>query len=362
MSNYTPRKSTRIQQTYQKSVKRNNSALLVPQKYTPPMSRQGDNSAKERNPNANRFTPLLLSDKAMEGMPSVESSPSKSPVKQKSKLDSDHGATPDTPEGSNDNDPLLTMSSSSNAASEQYIKESMLMLRRSFQQDIQKLIEPTIQQVSVLTSKVEHIENKMGEFATAQNNLADDHDTTKDEVTALRIKLADMEDRNRRNNLKFRGIPESVPPKELEPFLKDFVKSLLPDCSAQEMEIDRAHRLPRSRNIDPSVPRDVIARFHFFKTKENILQAMRHTKELPERFKHINIFIDLSQTTIQQRRLYQPITTALRENDIPYRWGFPVKLIIPDGNSTRIVHNPDQGLELLNKWGIAPAPIKNRLG
>lgn len=53
----------------------------------------------------------------------------------------------------------------------------------------------------------------MGEFSGAHNGLVDDQ--LKDEVASLSVKLAYLEDRNRRNNVKLRGVPESVLPSEL---------------------------------------------------------------------------------------------------------------------------------------------------
>lgn len=52
----------------------------------------------------------------------------------------------------------------------------------------------------------------MGEFSGAHNSLVDAHNHLEDELSSLAEKLADLEDRNRRNNIKFRGIPESIPP------------------------------------------------------------------------------------------------------------------------------------------------------
>lgn len=54
-----------------------------------------------------------------------------------------------------------------------------------------------------LGERVHQVENKMGEFSGAHNNLVDTHNSLEDELSALAAKLADLEDRNWRNNVKF---------------------------------------------------------------------------------------------------------------------------------------------------------------
>lgn len=61
-----------------------------------------------------------------------------------------------------------------------------------------------------MEARVDHIEHKMGECATTINDLADAHDGNEEETESIRAKMADMEERLRRNNMKIRGIPESV--------------------------------------------------------------------------------------------------------------------------------------------------------
>lgn len=46
----------------------------------------------------------------------------------------------------------------------------------------------------------------MAEFWEAHNRLVDAHNKLENEIQMLSTKLADIEDRNRRNNVKIRGI------------------------------------------------------------------------------------------------------------------------------------------------------------
>lgn len=66
-----------------------------------------------------------------------------------------------------------------------------------------------------IQSQVDHIrehtaqlEQQMSECTTAHNELVDAHMDQAEEIQQL--KLTEFEDRSRRNNFKFRGIPELV--------------------------------------------------------------------------------------------------------------------------------------------------------
>lgn len=47
-----------------------------------------------------------------------------------------------------------------------------------------------------------HVEDKMGDFAAAHNKLVDAYNGREEEMQAIKCKLADHEDRSRRNNIK----------------------------------------------------------------------------------------------------------------------------------------------------------------
>lgn len=53
----------------------------------------------------------------------------------------------------------------------------------------------------------------------AYNKVAEVQDHHTQEVRYLREKMTDLEDRSRKNNIKFRGITESIKPPELLHYL-----------------------------------------------------------------------------------------------------------------------------------------------
>ncbi|XP_056425356.1 uncharacterized protein LOC130366998 [Hyla sarda] len=144
------------------------------------------------------------------------------------------------------------------------MKNMLLILRQTFLQDMQKTISPLNSTIDELGGRIDHPENKMEEFSESHNILIDSHTELEEEVVMLREKIADLEDRSRRNNLKLRGVPESIQPMDIPSYVRSLIQTVLPDCTPQELEVDRAHRIPKPRHLDESVPRDILARVHFF--------------------------------------------------------------------------------------------------
>lgn len=105
---------------------------------------------------------------------------------------------------------LETFPTTNQAVSESFLKEMMLELKRD-----DAALNKQMSAIDGLVERVNHVENKMAEFSEAHNGLVDAHNHLEKDMTSLAAKLADLEDRNRRNNVKFRGIPEYVPPSEL---------------------------------------------------------------------------------------------------------------------------------------------------
>lgn len=287
---------------------------------------------------------------------------SRSPLKHSAKLDVDlqtsldENTSPiavDPPTG----DALESFPTSDQAASERFMKEMILALRSSIQQGFTEAMTKQSLAIDELGERVSHVENKMGEYSDAHNTLVDAHNQLEDDVIALKAKLADLEDRSRRNNIKLRGVPESVLPAELVPYIQRLIKAILPSTTTHDLVIDRAHRLPKPKGLSADTPRDVIARIHFFHIKEDLMITARKIQQLPDPFTQVKLFADLSQTTLRARKLLAPVTLALRNHGLMYRWGFPTKIIFNKNGVTSIISSLEEGIKVLEKMGITLPPL-----
>lgn len=203
----------------------------------------------------------------------------------------------------------------------------MVSLLSSLQRDMTQMFTDIRESLHIQDSRLSHVETQMGTFQTAHNEVIDTITEQNDDIAWLKAKVVDLEDRSRRNNLKFRGIPESVGTQELTRYIQQLMRSLIPGLSDLEL-VDRSHRLPKPAHLNSNIPRDSIARIHFFSTKEPIPAASRKIDKIPDPFGTVSIYSDLSAHTIRTRKELGPITRALQEHHILYKWGYPTKILI----------------------------------
>lgn len=125
--------------------------------------------------------------------------------------------------------------------------------------------------IQSFVSRTEHIEKKMSELAKLHNALIDSHSALEEEVTRLSAKVLDLEKHSTLNNIRFRGIPESVPLNALRPFLTDLMAVTLPNCTQLDLTMNR---IPKPKHLSPLTPRDTIAHIHFYQIKDDFLHAL----------------------------------------------------------------------------------------
>lgn len=85
------------------------------------------------------------------------------------------------------------------------------------------------------------------------------------------------------------------------------------------LEMDRVHRALTPNKSD-GPPHNIIAKFNFYRTKEQLLSAARNKETINFQGHNYQLFADLSQLTINKRRSLKPV---LQRNQIAYQWGFP---------------------------------------
>lgn len=82
------------------------------------------------------------------------------------------------------------------------------------------------------------LEKVVTEHTAVYNKMADAYDHHTEEIFFLQAKVADLEDYSRGNNIKFRGIPETVKPPELISYLQQLFLLLLPELSQADITIE----------------------------------------------------------------------------------------------------------------------------
>lgn len=149
--------------------------------------------------------------------------------------------------------------------------------------------------------------------------MVEAHTAQGEDITWIKDKIADLEYRSRRNNLKIRGIPESVASNHLLQYAHTLFSTLVPSLMAQDLIVDRIHRVPKPSFFSEEIPRDVLLRVHYYHIKEQILQASRKPDSVPSQYTTIRLLSDLSRHTLQRCRNLLTITKALRNHKILHK-------------------------------------------
>lgn len=144
----------------------------------------------------------------------------------------------------------------------------------------------------------------------------------------------DLENRNCCNNLRLRGLPEATGPEDLAETVRAILYQLLDSDPPTNMEFDRVHRALGPKLADQDCLRDVICLLHRYSQKERILIAAWLKGQIIFDGTSISIFLDVSRVTLQRRMMLKPLLEALGHAKLPYRWGFPLQLIIRKGVSS----------------------------
>lgn len=146
-------------------------------------------------------------------------------------------------------------------------------------------------------------------------------------TSSIQLRLEKIEDRSRRNNLRFRGIPEDIGEEALHMVVRNICQKLGISTAPREVEFDRMHRAPRPCSIDLARPRDVIGRLHRYAHKVLISRKAWEVGTLNYEGAVVKIFPDLSRATLQRRAQLRPLLEKIRLLGGSYRWGYPISLM-----------------------------------
>lgn len=224
--------------------------------------------------------------------------------------------------------------------------------------EVHKSTTALSQEIASIGNRTDILETKHDELSLAHNDLRKDYETLADSFAFMQAQVEDLDNRNRRHNIRLRGVPETVT--DLMPTVSKIFHNLLPDRPPSAFTCDRIHRALRPKPTPDKPPRDIIMCMKDFLVKEDIMRAARNSPNISLEGKKLQIYPDISPATLDRRRRMKEVTNILQAARIKYRWGFPFKLTIPYNGSTYTVYNIIEGKELLVKLGLLEPEPPNR--
>ncbi|CAH2296857.1 Hypothetical predicted protein [Pelobates cultripes] len=236
-----------------------------------------------------------------------------------------------------------------------HILTKLTEVRNFLAKEISNSTKEVKAEIQALGARTAALEDKMEQITSAHNSVVTHSRTMRQQITDLEMMVEDLANRSRRNNVRLRGLPESPHEGDLVNKMKQYFKQLIPDISDEHWAIDRAHRALRARRVEGQTPRDIILRFHYYSTKEAVMKYARN-KNLTYQDTAINLYQDLSPTTLQRRRNWRPLTLLLQEKEIKYTWGHPFKLVAFKSGTTYTLLPGADPKKFLRSLQVEPPP------
>uniref|UniRef100_H2ZSN9 L1 transposable element RRM domain-containing protein n=1 Tax=Latimeria chalumnae TaxID=7897 RepID=H2ZSN9_LATCH len=178
-----------------------------------------------------------------------------------------------------------------------------------------------------LTSIESHLSDSDGRLLAAKTKI----ESLALDITSLRNRLNDQENRARRNNVRILGFPEGVEKGNPARFLGEVLPVLLKLPEGTDFSIERAHHSLAPMPAPGQRPRPLVVKFLRFPVKELLLKAAWELGKVDWDGHNIMFFPDLSKALQDRRRLFLQVKKTLRDKDIKYGLFYPAML--------RITHN-----------------------
>ena len=202
--------------------------------------------------------------------------------------------------------------------------------------------------LSALMDRISDVEGRLGFLEESDKKLQANPPARRDELEGLKEKLVDMEDRHRRNNLRFIGIPEGSEQDDMLSYLRKILSQLLGIASPPDgWDIERAHRALAPRPPSTERPRPVIARFMRSGVRDMVLRAAREKNQLLLGDRAIMVFPDFSRDTQLKRAAFRECKKALHDRHIKFALLFPATLRIDSAEGPKRFTDPKKAMEFI---------------
>ena len=202
-----------------------------------------------------------------------------------------------------------------------------------------------------LTDRVSQTETVIEDHESALRRCTRKVDDHALQMRDMNRHMEDLDNRGRRQNLRVRGLPESVEGDLISQSVVGLFNSILDRPPQTDIDLVRIHRALRPKGKEADPPRDVICCLADFRIKEDILRKARG-KQLSCQGAPIQLFQDLSGITLKHRRDLRPLLNVLRDRNISYKWKFPFCLSASHQGRTVLLKVPEDLPHFCDTLGI----------
>lgn len=208
----------------------------------------------------------------------------------------------------------------------------------------------TDSKLSDIANRISQVETRLSFLEDANESQQANPPATATEVEALRQKVDDIENRERRNNLRIIGFPEGSEEGDVLSFLGARLPEILNISFPGGLEIDRAHRLgvlrksPDNRQL-PARP--IIAKFLRFQDRNRITEAARKMGRVTWKEHRVMVFADYSKLVTEKRMKFNECKKMLHEKRIKFSLDYPAMLTVRSEQGQRRFDDHKKALDYI---------------
>lgn len=210
-------------------------------------------------------------------------------------------------------------------------------------------------EISLLKHDVQAIRERTGALEERVSILEDRTAPVNGDIVQLQKqlkqaadKLEDMENRQRRSNIRVVGLPERSEGANPETFAEQWLRELLgPETFSSQFVAERAHRVPTKPLPPGAPPRPFLIKLLNYRDRDAALRAARQQGDLQYNGARVSLYPDYSAALQRQRSSFLGVKRRLRDLGIKYSMIFPAKLRIIDGDRPQFFERPEGALHWL---------------
>ncbi|KAJ1155185.1 hypothetical protein NDU88_007920 [Pleurodeles waltl] len=201
-----------------------------------------------------------------------------------------------------------------------------------------------LQEISAVGRKLEGMDNAMTALTAETRSMHLEIAGFQSQISGLDHRVAaltDLEDRSRRNNIRFLEFPEGIEGTDILSYLQDTLPKLADTTFDPPLEFQRAHKLGLKRQNEKDCPRPIIACFLRHGQVRQLLQMFRMQGPLRLGSLEIRLSVDFSKETADRRRAFLSLRPRLRHLDVKFGLFEPARMWITKNEESQTFYDPE---------------------
>lgn len=204
------------------------------------------------------------------------------------------------------------------------------------------------QDMQKLRDRVGEAEHRISEVEDSLPPLQSSSDRLQQQVHLILQKQDDMENRLRRCNLRFIGLPEGSEGADPSSYLEQLLTQTYGrESFSSTFVVERAHRLSGRPPPQGAPPRTFIAKFLNYRDRDAILRLARVKGNIPFGNHKIAIFPDFSAEVQRRRKSFLEVKRRLRIKNIKYSMLYPARLRVEGEDRAHFFEDPEAAISWL---------------